>query len=145
MSLVINSGGLGASASDTAAQCVALGYASYLTNPACWGQSYDDWQSQFYGANAITVTAPAAPGAPSNLTTVPDTTGDTGQALSNAAISATQASNTAANPPAAPDADACQLITDSWPSPFTGMNCSTLALWGVGIFAAFLILPRLIR
>ena len=139
--LVINSGGLG-SASDEAAQCVALGYASYLTNPSCWGQSYDSWDQQFYGANTLTVTQPSAPGTPSSLTTIPDTTGQAAQDLSNAALSATQAANAAANPVTA---DSCQSFTNNWPYPFGNMTCGEAFAWGVGIFAAVLILPRFIR
>lgn len=141
-SLVINSGGLGATQSDLAAPCVAYGYASYLTNPTCWGQSYDSWNAQFYGASTINVTPPVAPGTPASLTTLPDTTGQAAQDLSNAALSATQAANAAANPVTA---DACQTFTNSWPYPFGNLTCGEMFGWGVGIFAAVLILPRLIR
>lgn len=140
--LVINSGGLGATASDTAAQCVQLGYASYLTNPSCWGQSYESWQEQYYGPNTLTITPPPAPGTPSDLTALPDTTGDAAQALSNAALAAAAATNVALNPVTA---DACQNFTNEWPYPFGNMDCPTAFLWGAGILAALLLLPRLIK
>lgn len=111
--LAINSAGLGdvvstlVSAYDANApsltssgwvqQC-GLSFASYLTNPSCWGNSYDQWTQAFYGLKSPA--SPVAPAAPSTVYTnpdqvVPDTTGQTGQDLSNAAISATQGANQA--------------------------------------------------
>jgi hypothetical protein len=141
---VINSEGLGgATASDLAAPCVAFGYASYLTNPSCWGQSYDSWQTQFYGPNAVlSIATPAVPGVPSTLTSLPDTTGDAAQDLSNAALAVTQASNAASNPVTA---DSCQTLSNGWPYPFGDMDCPTMLMWGLGALAAIMIVPRLFK
>jgi hypothetical protein len=147
MSYVLNSAGLGQSASDEAAQCVALGYASYLFNPSCWGQSYADWQAQFYGPNTINIATPVAPAAPATALTDPnavlaDTTGDTSQDLSNAAILATQGANAAENPPTA---DACQTLSNNWPYPFGNMDCPTMLGYGIAAVAIILLLPRLFK
>lgn len=141
---VINSGGLGeATASQLALPCVAFGYLSYLSNPSCWSESYDTWQTQFYGPGAqLNIATPGAPGTPSDLTSIPDTTGSTAQDLSNAAIAAAQAANAALNPPTA---DSCQMLTNDWPYPFGNLDCTTALGWGLGILAAILILPKVIR
>lgn len=139
--LAVNSSGLGATASETAAQCVALGYASYLFNPACWGQSYADWQAQFYGPSTLAIAPPVAPAAPADLTALPDTTGQTAQNLSDQALLATQAANVADNP----STDACQRLSSSWPYPAVNLDCPTMFLWGAGVFLAVLLLPRLLK
>jgi hypothetical protein len=145
--MVINSGGLGQTASEDAAECVSAGYASYLFNPSCWGQSYADWQAQFYGtgatgASSIAIQAPAAPSVPASLTTLPDTTGDTAQDLSNAALAATQVATAIANPATA---DACQTFSNNWPYPFGNTDCPTMMLYGALLLGAILIVPRLIK
>jgi hypothetical protein len=141
--LVINSGGLGvymlndcSSSSPTMGQAIDCDSITNILNPTCWG---------FCGAG-LNIASPIAPGAPSNLSAagVPDATGQTAQDLSNAAMLATQAANAAANPPG-PDADSCESFTASWPYPFDGMTCSTVALYGALAFAAILILPRLLK
>lgn len=136
--LVINSGGLGTYwvGDCTTGELIDCDSLSNFFNSACWG---------FGCAAKLNVTTPVAPGAPSTVYTnpnqvVPDTTGQTAQDLSNAAILATQAANKAANPPV--PVDSCQTLTAGWPITLT---CSQMLLAGVGIFAAVLILPRLIR
>jgi hypothetical protein len=141
--VVINSGGLGATASDQAQQCVQLGYASYVFNPSCWGTSYADWQAQFYGPSAtLNIATPVAPGAPTDLTSLPDTTGDAAANLANAAAAATQAANAASNPVTA---DSCQQLSNGWPYPFGNMDCPTMLMWGLGALAAIMIVPRLFK
>lgn len=83
------------------ANACGLSYLSWLTNWNCWGYSYDEWSAAFYATTGgtLTITTPVAPGTPSDLTTVPDTTGQTSQDLANAALAATQAANAAANQP----------------------------------------------
>src|SRR5271168_3431801 len=111
--LVINSGGLGAATgSDIAQQCVSAGYASYIFNPSCWGTSYADWQTQFYGPGATLNIATPAPSAPANVITPGvDLPGDAGQQAQGAVdqqiaqvITQAQQQNVANNPPTA---DAC--------------------------------------
>lgn len=88
--------------------------------------------------STIALTLPVAPGTPASLTTIPDTTGQAAQDLSNAAIAATQANIDAANPPIA--ADSCETLTANWPWPFDGVACSTFMLYGVGALALFMVL-----
>lgn len=110
MNLVVNSGGLGSTASDvllgtptltSAAWANACGdnFPSYILDFNCWGNSYSDWQAALASFSTINIPAPTAPAAPVDLTGgVPDTTGAASQDLSNAAILATQAATAAANP-----------------------------------------------
>lgn len=150
--MAFNSGGLGsASLPGSLAQaeaCTTLGYSSYLLQPACWGASYADWQAEFYdSATTLNIRPPVAPGAPANLTTLPvnpdgsyDTTGATAQALSDAAIAATQAANAAANPPVT--ADFCSTFSANWPYPFDNLSCSTLIFSGLAIMAFLMVLGK---
>lgn len=121
--------------------CTTLGYSSYLFQPACWGASYADWQAEFYGpATTLNITPPAAPGAPVDLTALPDTTGAAAQALSNAALAQTQADNVAANPPVT--ADFCSTFSVNWPYPFDNLSCPTLIISGLAIMALFMVLGK---
>lgn len=150
-SLVINSGGLGTYlVSDCNAPLVA-GVAplidcdslSNFFHSACWGMCTDQTVASMAAglapAQTLNVTTPVAPGSPADLTALPDTTGAAAQALSNAALLQTQTNNAAANPAVT---DQCQNFTSSWP---ISLTCNEMLLAGVGIFAAVLILPRLIR
>lgn len=142
--LVINSGGLGtymlndcSPSSPTMGQAIDCDLLSNFFNRTCWGLC----------PAGLNIAAPVAP-SPTNINLsapgVPDATGDAAQAESDAAILATQAANAALNPPGAP-ADSCESFTASWPYPFDGMTCTTVALYGVLAFAAILIIPRLIK
>lgn len=143
-SLVINSGGLGVymvndcnSSSPTMGQAIDCDLWSNILNYSCWGLC----------PAGLNITPPVAP-SPSNINLtapgVPDASGQAAQDESNAAWLATQAANAAANPPGAA-ADSCESFTATWPYPFDGMTCSTVALYGVLAFAAILILPRLLK
>ena len=74
-SVVLNSGGLGdffLSTNDPgAANACGVSYASFLTNPMCWGNSWSDWQNAFYGVSATApgATVTGAPGTPANIVT----------------------------------------------------------------------------
>ena len=149
--MAINSGGAGLGAGDTSAsQCIGAGYASYIFNPNCWGQSYEAWRQQFYGTPAITLPPASGPSAPANLITPgSELPGDAGQQATGAvdqvtgsALASTQADIVASNPPVA---DACQNFTNSWPYPFGNLDCPTVMLWGVGIAAALYILPKVLK
>jgi hypothetical protein len=142
--LVINSGGLGtymrndcSSNSPTMGQAIDCDSITNFFNPTCWGLC----------GPGLNIASPVAP-SPSNLNLtapgVPDATGDAGQDESNAALLATQAANAALNPPGAA-ADSCESFTATWPYPFDGMTCTTVALYGALAFAAILILPRLLK
>lgn len=92
MSVVINSAGFGAAQladlnADTISMCNSW---KYWAVPPCWELSPDAWKAAA-GLPALPASLIAAPGAPSNLTTIPDTTGQTAQDLSNAAQLQTQA------------------------------------------------------
>lgn len=140
--LVINSGGLGtylvedcnnASAAGVPALIDCDSFANFFA-AACWGLCTDENVASAAGglapAQTLSITTPAAPGVPSSLTTIPDTTGQTAQDLANAAITATQAANAAANPPATPDQ--CSVYSADWPWPVTGLSCTQMIL-GAGI------------
>jgi len=91
MELVINSGGMGA-AQTTNLSPQEIGYCSgslYWVLPECWGLSHDAWQAAA-ALPPIPASVVAAPAPPANLTTLPDTTGQTAQDLSNAAMLQTQ-------------------------------------------------------
>ncbi len=161
MSLVINSGGLGATdpltpvvpntqtttlSPGTISMCNSWAY--YVTIP-CWQLSRDAW-AEAASLPPVPSNLVAAPGAPANLTTVPDTTGAASQALSNAAISQTQANIqgfvSSEDVPENPlGTDACESFTQNWPSPFDGMTCTTMMVWGAVGLAIALVLPRLLK
>lgn len=142
--LVINSMGLGTYLIPdcTTGKLIDCDLFSNMFNSTCWGACAADQLQSVIGGMApsqkLTITPPVAPAAPANLTTVPDTTGQTSQDLSNAAWLQTQANNAAANPPAVPDA--CATFTANWPWPFDGLSCSTLLVAGLAGAAILLAL-----
>ena len=137
---VLNSGGLGITVPtlNTVAELIpycSQGWLEYLTASGCWNYSYDAWQQM---AALPTIPVPtAAPAAPSTALTDPnavlaDTSGDTSQELSNAAIAEEQndlqsfIDSLSDNPvPAAP----CS---------FLNIDCGTLAIAAaIGVAALY--------
>jgi hypothetical protein len=141
---VVNSGGLGGffyTTTDGQGPLVCGQFeAPYFLNPQCWGDSFANFQTAFYGTapggpNNLTMATPIVPKAPDIVYTnpnqvVPDTTGQTSQDLSNAAIAATQALNASLNPPPTTPPDFCQTLSANWPYPFDDIPCSSMLLYG---------------
>ena len=149
---VINSAGFGAvgalgpspSLNDPGwANACGMSWPSYLFQPDCWGYSYDQWNTAFYKpATTLAITLPVGPVAPDSALTAPYVvTPAEAQAASDAAILQTQANNAAVNPPSTPDS--CTALSANWPWPLDGLTCSGMLLGGLGLVAAFLIIPRL--
>lgn len=107
---------------------------TYYVWPPCWGLDRESWQAAGK-LPEIPSSLIAAPGAPSNLTTLPDATGQTGQDLSNAAMGATQ-SNVQ---------DFVNSLSDN---PLGSAPCSWLNLpctwWGI-IAAGLIVIPMYVN
>jgi hypothetical protein len=148
MCVVVNSGGLGTYLVEDCNNNGALidcdSFSNFLKG-ACWGLCADENLASAAGglvpAQTLNITQPVAPAPPSDLTTVPDTTGAAAQALSNAAILQTQANNAAANLPTPPDQ--CALYSADWPWPVSGLTCPQMFLYGGALIIGVLLLARL--
>ena len=108
-----------------------IGYCSgglYWVLPECWGLAHSAWQAAA-ALPAIPASVVQAPGAPSDLYTLPDTTGQTAQALSDAAIAGTQ-SNVS---------DYVSTLADNplgtQPCEWMGISCTTLVWIAVAVAA----------
>lgn len=164
--LAFNSGGLGDSTPDlllstTApaltsapwANACGSSFLAYASNFNCWGQPYGDWENAYSNFTTINIPAPAALGVPSTALSNPDavladTTGATGQAISNEQLGQSESAIAAANPSVGTQLSAglapfyCNFL-DCDDNGNLQMDANNLA-WLIGGAAALYVLAKLL-